>query len=129
MKKKLVAVLLAATMSLGLLAGCGGSGGASSSGDAASSGSSSEAGATGEVDTSKEVELVMYVISDRPAGQDIVDENLNTLLKEKLNCTLKINWIGWAEYAQKYPLLFSSGEEFDMACETVYLGSQQGTGL
>ena len=39
MKKKLVAVLLAATMSLGLLAGCGGSGGASSSGDAAASGS------------------------------------------------------------------------------------------
>ncbi len=90
MKKKLVAVLLAATMSLGLLAGCGGSGGASSSGDAAASGSSSEAGATGEIDTSKEVELVMYVISDRPAGQDIVDENLNTLLKEKLNCAVLI---------------------------------------
>ncbi len=122
MKKKLVAVLLAATMSLGLLAGCGGSGGASSSGDAAASGSSSEAGATGEIDTSKEVELVMYVISDRPAGQDIVDENLNTLLKEKLNCTLKINWIGWAEYAQKYPLLFSSGEEFDMAYCAGWLG-------
>lgn len=51
MKKKLVAVLLAATMSIGLLAGCGGSGGASSSGDAASSGDSAGA-AAGEVDTS-----------------------------------------------------------------------------
>lgn len=69
MKKKLVAVLLAATMSLGLLAGCGGSGGATS-GDAASSGSSSEAGASGEVDTSKEVELVMYVISEVTDRQD-----------------------------------------------------------
>lgn len=124
MKKKLVAVLLAATMSLGLLAGCGGSSstGGSSSGDTASSEGGSEAGASGEVDTSKEVELVMYVISDRPAGQDIVDENFNTLLKEKLNCTLKINWIGWAEYAQKYPLLFSSGEEFDMAYCAGWLG-------
>ena len=122
MKKKLVAALLAATMTLGLLAGCGSSGDTSSSGDAASSGSSSEAGASGEVDTSKEVELVMYVISDRPAGQDIVDENINAILKEKLNCTLKINWIGWAEYAQKYPLLFSSGEEFDMAYCAGWLG-------
>lgn len=120
MKKKLAAVLLAATMSLGLLAGCGGSStGGSSSGDAASSEGGSE---TGAVDTSKEVELVMYVISDRPAGQDIVDENLNTVLKEKLNCTLKINWIGWAEYAQKYPLLFSSGEEFDLAYSAGWLG-------
>lgn len=114
MKKKLLAVLLAATMGLGLLSGCGG-GGSSSSGGSASSGS-------GEVDTSKEVELVMYVVSDRPAGQDVVDENLNKLLKEKLNCTLKINWIGWAEYAQKYPLLFSSGEEFDLAYCATWLG-------
>lgn len=72
-----------------------------------------------DLDTSEEVELTMYVVSDRPAGQDVVDENLNALLKEKLNCSLKVNWIGWAEYANKYPLLFSSGESFDLAyCAT-----------
>lgn len=54
-------------------------------------------------------------------GQDAIDENLNKLLKEKLNCSLKINWIGWAEYANKYPLLFSSGEEFDMAYSASWL--------
>ena len=71
------------------------------------------------LDTSEEVELVMYVVSDRPAGQDLVDENMNKLFKEKLNCTLKINWIGWAEYANKYPMLYSSGEQFDLAyCAT-----------
>ena len=43
-----------------------------------------------DIDTSKEVEVVMYVLGDRPAGQDIVDENINRILKEKLNCTLKI---------------------------------------
>ena len=115
MRKRILATLLAATMSIALLAGCGSS---------SSSGSSAESGSTpvaedGTIDTSKEVELVMYFVSDRPAGQDIVDENLNKLLKEKLNCTLKINWIGWAEYANKYPLLYSSGEKFDMAyCAT-----------
>lgn len=117
MKKKLLSGLLVAAMALGLFAGCGG-GGTPSSGNSGTSGTQ----AAGEVDTSKEVELVMYVISDRPAGQDLVDENLNALLKEKLNCTLKINWIGWAEYAQKYPLLFSSGEEFDMAYCAGWLG-------
>lgn len=80
MKKKLVGVLSAITMSLGLLAGCGG--GSSTSGAASSSESVADAGTSGEVDISKEVELVMYIISDRPAGQDVVDENLNTLLKE-----------------------------------------------
>ena len=71
------------------------------------------------LDTSEEVQLVMYIVSDRPAGQDAVDENMNAYFKEKLNCTLQINWIGWAEYANKYPMLYSSGEKFDMAyCAT-----------
>lgn len=118
MKKKLLATLLTAAMTLSMIAGCGGSSTQSTpaSNDA---GSTSQATATGELDTSEEVELVMYVVSDRPAGQDVVDENLNKLLKEKLNCTLKINWIGWAEYQNKYPMLYSSGEQFDLAyCAT-----------
>ena len=127
MKKKLVALVLAAAMTGTLLAGCGSSAGTTQQSGASAStetASASESGESGEaslpdLDTSKEVELVMYVVSDRPAGQDIVDENMNKLFKEKLNCTLKINWIGWAEYQQKYPMLYSSGEKFDMAyCAT-----------
>jgi ABC-type sugar transport system, periplasmic component len=75
----------------------------------------------GKLDTSKEVKLVMYVIGDRPAGQDLVDENFNKIIKQKLNCTLQINWIPWADYANKYPLLFSSGEVFDMAYTASWL--------
>ncbi len=110
MKKRILAALLTMTMALGMLAGCGGG---------SSSGGSASGGETSADDGSKEVNLVMYVVSDRPAGQDTVDENLNKLLKEKMNTTITINWIGWAEYANKYPLLFSSGEVFDMAyCAT-----------
>lgn len=105
---KTLAVSLAMTVLAGTMAGCGSSGSKEST-------QASPVNEDGTLDTSEEVELVMYVISDRPAGQDIVDDNLNQLLKERLNCTLKINWIGWAEFANKYPLLFSSGEQFDMA--------------
>ena len=73
------------------------------------------------LDTSEEVELVMYVIGNEPAKQQEVTDNMNQLFKEKLNCTLKINYIGFAEFANKYPLLFSSGEQFDMAYTATWL--------
>lgn len=74
-----------------------------------------------ELDLSEEVNLTLYVVSDRPAGQDVVDEHLNEILKEKLNATITISWIGWAEYQNKYPLLFTSGEKFDLAYSATWL--------
>jgi putative aldouronate transport system substrate-binding protein len=77
--RKILSGALAAAMCIGLLAGCsdpGASAPAASSGssDAAASESGSEGGAgLADLDTSQEVELVMYVVSDRPAGQDVVD--------------------------------------------------------
>ena len=133
MKKpvKLTSLLLAIALLASVFAGCGDGKKESSSSPAQSPASkaeeSSAAGAestpveTGDLDTSKEVEIVMYVVSDRPAKQDEIDENFNKLFKEKLNCTLKVNWIGWAEYPNKYPLLFSSGEKFDMAYAATWL--------
>ena len=129
--ERFAALLLASAMLMSVFAGCGDKTDGSSSGKAsqASKGettSSSKAADpasadTGETDTSKEVELSMYVVSDRPAKQDDIDANFNKLFKEKLNCTLKVNWIGWAEYPNKYPLLFSSGEKFDMAYTATWL--------
>lgn len=111
--KRMMALAVSAVMTVGVLAGCSDPG---ATGKADAQPNVTE---DGSIDTSEEVELVMYVVSDRPAGQDVMDENLNKLLKEKLNCTLKINWIGWADFSNKYPLLFTSGEEFDMAyCAT-----------
>ncbi len=118
--KKLLAAGMTAALTVGLLAGCG-NGRTSTPEKTGGQSASAEGTTNGELDTSEEVELVMYVVGDRPAGQDVVDENLNKILKEKLNCTLKINWIGWAEYSNKYPLLFSSGEEFDIAYSATWL--------
>lgn len=116
---KLASVLAATAMLTTMLAGCGSD--AAQSESNTSTAASEESAQAGTVDTSEEVNLVMYIVSDRPAGQDAVDENLNKLLKEKLNCTLTINWLAWSDYANKYPLLFSSGEQFDMAYASSWL--------
>lgn len=109
---KLISLLLTAAMAGTLLAGCGNSGssgsGSGSAGTTADSAAQTQVQEEGGLDTSEEVELVMYVISNEPAKQQELTDNMNKLFKEKLNCTLKINYIGWAEYANKYPLLFSS---------------------
>ncbi|MDR1419342.1 MAG: ABC transporter substrate-binding protein [Treponema sp.] len=75
----------------------------------------------GELDTSRRVEISLYVVSDEPPRQSEIYENFNRLLVEKLNCTLKINWIPWAEFTNKYSLLFSSGEEFDLSYAATWL--------
>lgn len=123
--KKGIIALLTIAMTIGLLSGCGKSAekdNTATKGEETIVTPSESNVADTTLDTSEEVELVMYVISDRPAGQDVFDENLNKLLKEKLNCTLKINWLGWAEQGNKYPLLFSSGEKFDMAYSSTWTG-------
>ncbi len=132
--KKAVALILAAAMVFALAACTGGGStsgttaadGGSTSGTTAADGGQSET----TLDTSKEVEIVMYFISDRPAGQDIVDENMNKLFKEKLNCTLQVNWIPWSDYSSTYNLKLSSGEPIDLIYTAGWLGysklAQQG---
>jgi putative aldouronate transport system substrate-binding protein len=75
----------------------------------------------GGLDTSRRVELSLYVIGVEPPKQAELYENFNKLSLEKLNATLKVNWIGWAEYPTKYPVLFSSGEAFDMSYAATWL--------
>jgi len=85
---------------------------------ACSRGSSSGAGDN----LSQRVDLVMWVLGDPPPRQAELDENLNKLLIERLNCTLKINWLSWGDFGNgMYPLLFSSGEQADMAYTATWL--------
>ena len=120
MKKRMLSALVASCLIVGSLVGCGGQGNTvktsntSNTSNASNTASTAKSGSAAN-NFSEEVNLTMYVVSDRPAGQDLIDENFNKLLKEKMNTTLTINWIPWSDFANKYPLLFSSGEEFDMA--------------
>ena len=113
--KKLFALVLALVLVFTVFAGCAGGTGSSTGGSSAAGDSDTDSGsesgdALPALDTSEEVELVMYFISDRPAKYDEIEASFNEIFKEKLNCTLKTEWIAWSDYANKYPLLFSSGK-------------------
>ncbi len=129
--KKVLAILLGTVMTASLLAGCGSSGtGSSSAGTTeaaaeASGGASTEAAGTesagdgeqaaaSDIDISEHVDLKMYLVGDKPDGFDDVYAKVNEILEEKLNCSISVDWLSWAEHDTKYSLLFSSGEDFDL---------------
>lgn len=66
------------------------------------------------LDTSEHVELTMYLFGTEPPRYKEMLKTFNEMAKEELNTTLTVYFIGWGEYTTKYPLLFSSGEEFDL---------------
>lgn len=124
-KKRSMSLLLVLTLLLVTLCGCGAK--ESTGQDAAAANtetenqqeaeqnaeqetSSSEAGP----DISEEVTLVMYLIGDRPVDNDEVFAKINERLKEEINATIDVKFMSWSEYEQKYPLIFASGEEWDI---------------
>jgi len=69
---------------------------------------------TKEFDTSKSVELSMYLLGDPAKDYDAMLAEFNKKAKADLNATLKVSWIGWGDFATKYPLVLSSGEPIDL---------------
>ncbi len=123
MKKKALAVLLAATMTAGLTA-CGGDGDAAPTAD---SGSKTEAdsAATGDdasgkdaapadnaasdADTSEHVVITYMTTGDAPSGDALntyndMMEKLNAILTEKVNAELETYFISWTDYLANYNL-------------------------
>lgn len=126
-KKRVVSLLLVFAMLLVTLCACGAqeSGGQSSPAaadtqtekqpEAAQDGTQdatqeAEAGP----DISEEVTLVMYLIGDRPVDNDEVFAKINERLKAEINATIEVKFMSWSEYEQKYPLIFASGEDWDI---------------
>lgn len=122
----LAVVFLMASM----LSGCGGNESAVSTSTSAVSDSSIVATSTEEAfvpDTSEEVKLTYYHIGGKAPQEDEVLANLNSKLKQKINATLEVNYLSWGDAWTKGPLLFASGEEFDMIfCAPWFLFGDQG---
>lgn len=59
------------------------------------------------------VDLKLYCVGDASDGSPEVVDAINVVLKEKLNTTLEVEYLPWANWDSKYQLLFASGEKFD----------------
>ena len=94
--KRIISIVMALTLVLSFCA-CGG-----------------EEEVGGGPGTDKFVTLVMYLIGEKPNDYDKVLAELNKLMKEDINAELEVRWMSWGDYSKKYPVLMSSGEEFDL---------------
>ena len=118
MKKRLFGVLLVLAM---VLVGCSGKPGSETSGNGNSVASEDAAGGTQESQTEgggaaqlEPVTLKFYFIGEPAADNEKVFAEINRILKEKINATIEPVYLSWGDWDQRYPLLFTSGEEFDM---------------
>lgn len=125
MKKRVLASMLACAMSVSLLAGCGSteetaaSEAASSAGTEAAATEAASAETTGEESAAstenEETVTVRWLIpADSQEDMDLVLEDLNKKLVEKINVKLELETILQSEYADKVQLASSSGEDFDL---------------
>ncbi|GAA0065818.1 MAG: ABC transporter substrate-binding protein [Clostridium perfringens] len=98
--KKLIALLLGGIIGTSsILTGCG------------SEGSASSSGGEGE----KPVNLVWYVIGKPQNDGELVEEEVNKYIKDKINATVDIKHIDFGDYSQKMNVIANSGEEYDLA--------------
>lgn len=122
MKKKALAVLLAATMTAGLTA-CGGGdtaptadSGSKTEADSAATGDDASGkdaapadNAASDADTSEHVVITYMTTGDAPSGDALntyndMMEKLNAILTEKVNAELETYFISWTDYLANYNL-------------------------
>ncbi|MGG5461596.1 ABC transporter substrate-binding protein [Clostridium sp. B9] len=98
--KKLMALILGGMMTTSaVLTGCGSDKGAAEGGTA----------------SEEPVNLVWYTIGDAPADNEVVEEEVNKYLKDKINVTVDIKHVSFGDYTQKMNVLANSGEPYDIA--------------
>ncbi|NOU98903.1 ABC transporter substrate-binding protein [Paenibacillus planticolens] len=70
-----------------------------------------------------QVELVYYFPSPPQKDLQAINEELNRLIKPKINATVKLNMIDLGNYDQKMDLMIASGEPFDLAFTSTWINN------
>jgi putative aldouronate transport system substrate-binding protein len=65
-------------------------------------------------DLSEAVNLVFYMVGDPGKDYQAVVDELNKYLSEKINTTIDFRFTTWTDWATKYNLVLSSGEQCDL---------------
>lgn len=128
MKKRVVALCLATVMTFGLLTGCKAKDESQTTGKGTetevseSSKDNTEAGEK-EPTNEKTVTVKWCVFGDKAQDHDLVMEDLNKKLKEKINVELDLEVIPQGEYNDKMKLASTAGEDFDLVFTANWLNS------
>lgn len=126
MKKRVVAALMAALMCIGLAAGCGNQEEPSTGGDDANEeenpGNEETPDDTdGDTEEPVTVRWLVPAVVEEGEDHDLVMEDLNKKLVERINVELVLDMIPSAEYADKVKLASTSNEEFDLMFTSSWL--------
>lgn len=114
MKKRVLSLLLAGVMTMGLLTGCG-SDATENSQTPNESKTENSAESKEETSTEEETVTVKWLMwGDKAKDHDMVMEDLNKKLKEKINVELDLELIPAGEFNDKVKLASTAGEEFDI---------------
>jgi len=68
------------------------------------------------------VELNFYYPCSIQNDDEVVNAEINKILKEKVNCSLTLKPIDWSQWNNKYPILLSSGEKLDLIFTAAWSG-------
>ena len=116
--KKLLALLLSASMTVGVLAGCGAKSTNNEVAPAtenANEAISEKSEADGNTpDISEHVDITMYLVGDTPETYSDILAKVNEITEREINASLNVKWLSWSEHDAKYSLLFSGKEDFDL---------------
>lgn len=63
----------------------------------------------------EELTLKLYCVGDASPGEgsNMVRDAVNAIIKPKINATIATEYLPWADWTNKYLLVFASGEDFD----------------
>lgn len=111
--KKLLAAVLTGSMVLSLMACGGGNKNTSADTKDASDSSANSSTESGGIDTSDHVKIKFVVLGNRPTNGrlEAMLEKLNTVLTEKVNAELDLQYVEWADWQTQYNLLLASGDD------------------
>lgn len=112
--KGLCLVMIMAFIVTIALAGCGSNNTTTSQTTTSSAPAPSEASAASTQEKLPPVDLNWYLPASPQKDTDLVSEELSKYTKEKINATIKINFVDWGSWFDKFPVLLASGENVDI---------------